>query len=922
MPVRFRLLGEFQVLDGGAPVEIRHQRQRCVLAALLVDLNKVVRLDTLADRVWGEDLPGRPRDTIYSYVSRLRTTLAGVDEVTVTRRSGGYLLTADPEAVDLHRFHGLLAAAAQDEQRPADLLTQALAQWTGVAFAGLDGAWATHLRETLDRQRFTARLDLADLQLHSGQCGGLGIELSALTAAHPLDERLAGQLMLALYRDGRQGDALREYERIRRLLATELGADLGPALRRLHQQILTSDTAIGPPPEHDRARAHPVPRQLPATPPHFVGREQELALLSRARPDGSPQSTVAIGGAGGIGKTCLALHWAHRNAHRFPDGQLYVDLGGFAPSADPMSAAAAIRRFLNALGVAPAVIPVELDAMAALYRSVIADKRLLIVLDNAADTTQVVPLLPGQPTCAVLITSRRRLIGLTTAHGAIQVDLTVLAEEQARGLLRRRLGAERLLAEPEAVTSILRYCSGLPLALGVVAARAAATPTLPLSMLAEELASTAARLDAFDTDDPIRNLRAVFSWSYRALPTEAGQVFARLGLAPGADFGLTAISCLTALPIERLRVLMRALEGGFLLDQPLPDRYRMHDLLRLYATELAEGIGEAGRHAALRRLVDMYLVVLGRTRSLVMSSPRLHEVVDIAAGDPHWPEFAGSTEALDWLEAERGNLIALVTRLAELGWHDDIWRLAWLLHGFFRARQYKSDWIEVGRLGATAADRIGDRVARFHATNCLGSAYQAAGRWAEAIARYQEVLAASQAADDPERTSIMLNNIGITLVNSGDAGAAVGYLEQALALACQTGSIKDEALCSLNLGDAYNVVGRYPEGLRHNQTARMLFRSLGENLHGAIAAVNIAQSYFGLAELAKAADSAERAGTEFRALGAQYDLAKSLLMLGRVRNSLGQTGLATQAWTAALDTFRKLNDPRAREVEQLLRESA
>ncbi|MGW0520077.1 AfsR/SARP family transcriptional regulator [Crossiella sp. NPDC003009] len=302
----------------------------------------------------GEHLPERPRDTLYSYVSRLRAVLAGVDEVAITQRSGGYLLTADPETVDLHRFRGLMAdaGAAQDDQQTATLLTRALAQWTGVAFGGLDGAWAARVRETLARQRFTARLDLAEIQLHSGRCDGLSIGLAELTAEHPLDERLASQLMLALYRDSRQGDALREYERIRRLLAAELGADPGPMLRRVHEQILTSDAVLAPPADPGHARSHPVPRQLPAAPQHFTGRGHELAVLSAAQIDGSPQSTVvisAIGGAGGIGKTCLALHWAHRHAHRFPDGQLYVDLRGFGPSGEPMSAAAAIRRmtFLN-----------------------------------------------------------------------------------------------------------------------------------------------------------------------------------------------------------------------------------------------------------------------------------------------------------------------------------------------------------------------------------------------------------------------------------------------------------------------------------------------------------------------------------------------------------------------------------------------
>ncbi|SDC34274.1 tetratricopeptide repeat protein [Actinokineospora iranica] len=478
-----------------------------------------------------------------------------------------------------------------------------------------------------------------------------------------------------------------------------------------------------------------------------------------------------------------------------------------------------------------------------------------------------------------------------------------------------------MAAEPGPVAEIIDRCARLPLALAVVAARAASRPTFPLSALVAELREAGGDLDGLAGTEPSTDVRSVFSWSYQALSTAARQVFAALGLAPGVDISLTAVNCLTALPVETLRAPMRELENGYLVEQTLPNRYRMHDLLRLYATELAKEIDGTARHAALRRLVDMYLVVAGRARSQVMFSPRIHEVVDVSSGDPSWPEFQESTEALDWLDTERANLIALVKSLAEHGWHDDVWRFAWLLHGFFRARQHKADWLEIGRLGVSAADRTGDHLARFHAANCLGGAYMAAERWDEAIALYQDALVVTQADNDLEKTAIVMNNIGISLVNSGDAVAAIDYLEQALTLARQAGSVDDEAVYSLNLGDGYNAIGRYLEGLSHNQAARKLFHTLGKRLHGAIAAVNIAQSYFGLADLAKAADTAEQASAEFRALGAWYDLAKHLLWVGHIRTALGQKDLATQAWTDAMDTFQRMNDPRAHEVQQLLNES-
>jgi DNA-binding SARP family transcriptional activator len=464
MSMEFRLLGEVEVLVDSGVVAIGHTRERMVLVALLMDLNRPVSVGELIDRVWGERLPQRPRAALYSYLSRLRRVMAALDGVSIRKQPSGYLLEADPMAVDLHRFGHLVGQArtSEDDALAADLFTRALALWRAQPLAEAETPWLVALREDLRRRRRAAELDRDDVLLRLGRHEEVLATASGRADEDCWDERRAGQLMLALYRCGRQADALAHYERLRARLAEDLGADPTPGLQRLHHQILTADPAL----EHPARRARPtVPRQLPMAPRSFTGRTAELAVLDDLLLSGAQHTVVvsAVSGGGGVGKTWLALHWAHRNAARFPDGQLYVNLRGFDPVDEPLSPATVIRGFLSSLGVTPAAIPGDLDAQAALYRSLVADQRILVVLDNARDTTQVTPLLPGSPTCTVLITSRHRLNGLTTTLGARSLILDVLDVPESRELMAACLGPSRVAAEPDVVAELLRHCKGLPL---------------------------------------------------------------------------------------------------------------------------------------------------------------------------------------------------------------------------------------------------------------------------------------------------------------------------------------------------------------------------------------------------------------------------------------------------------------------------
>ncbi|WP_405854837.1 AfsR/SARP family transcriptional regulator [Streptomyces sp. NBC_01515] len=456
MTVEFGVLGSVEAHIGGRPVALGHTRQRGVLAVLLVDVHRPVTTDQLTERVWGNHAPRQARTTLHSYLSRLRQALAATGEAVIARRPGGYVLTtSDTVTVDLHSFRRTAAEAraTDDDTRAAALLDQALGSWRAEPFAALDTPWFNALRDTLVQERLAAQLDLGELRLRLGQHAALLPELPARAEAHPLDERLAGQLMLALHRCGRSAEALDHFHRTRGRLGEELGIEPGPALRDIQTAVLRQDTAPAPTPGPP-ASPCAVPAQLPLAVAAFTGRDGELAQLdailpATADPGPVPQAAVvisAVSGTAGVGKTALAVHWAHRVRNAFSDGQLYVNLRGFGPGGSVVDPAEAVRGFLDAFGVPPARIPNGLDAQVGLYRSLLAGRRVLVVLDNARDAAQVRPLLPGAAGCLALVTSRNRLAGLAATEGAHLLAVDLLTTDQARELLTGRLGVRHRAA--------------------------------------------------------------------------------------------------------------------------------------------------------------------------------------------------------------------------------------------------------------------------------------------------------------------------------------------------------------------------------------------------------------------------------------------------------------------------------------------
>ena len=904
MEIEFRLLGDVEVRFRGQPLTVGYAQLQGVLAVLLADADRAVAVDQLVDRVWGtRRLPRRPRGAVQHCMTLLRKTLATVPEVSIVRSPAGYRITADPGTVDLHRFQELIDRArdSDDDRASARLFEQALVLWRGEPFAGLHTPWFDSLRTTLVAQHQSVQLDLVDARLRRGQHAALLSELGGWVQQRPLDERLAGQYLIALYCSGLQAQALEHYERLRRCLADELGADPNPALQRLHRQILTADPALATPAAvpGNGSPGTVVPRQLPAGPRLFTGRDRELAQLTAALEDGGTMVVSAIAGAGGIGKTWLALHWAHQHLHRFPDGQLYANLRGFDPTGQPVPADRAVRGFLDALGVPDGAVPADPDAQAGLYRSLVADRRMLILLDNARDAAQVEPLLPGSPTCAVLVTSRNRLTGLVTTHGARHLNLDVFADHEARTLLARHLGRDRVQAEPAAVDDLLQYCASLPLALGIVATRAATHPGFPLAALADELRDHGHRLDALDGGDPTTNLAAVLTWSHRALSSDAAEVFELLGLANGPDIGLPAAASLTALPARTLATILRTLEAANLVQHHRPGRYRMHDLVRLYAAAQAARLPAQTRCAAQRRLVDFYLHTAYRgALAIDPQSPPL-QLRDPAPGcqPEHLPDTAS---AMAWFAAEHRNVTASQQISVDHGWHAEVWQQAWGMNYFHFWRGLLPDVLSMWQAGLAAADHLGDVIAQVKAHRSLGTALARLDRSTEALRHHERALHLAEKAGDLREQAHTHKNVVTCWERRGDRQRALEHATAALHLFHTLGNPGWEAAGLNHVGWCHALLGHYDLAHLQCQTALDLFRDLSDPIGEAVALDSLGYIAHHTGRHADAVDHYRDALTLHRTLGYTSKEALALERLGHTHDALGQHQQARSVWQQAL----------------------
>ena len=899
----FRVLGPLEVRYDGVPVTVGAARQRTLLAVLLMHANQVVSLDELVRNVWEEHPTTGARTTVQNYVMRLRNVLRGVAGTSpIVTASDGYLISVGESELDVWRFRELVEQArASEPELASKLLADALRLWRGKPLADVQSE--TLRRDEAPRlheQMLSAAELRFDVELGLGRHNAIVGELRDLTASNPLRERFWAQLVTALYRSGRQAEALQSFQDVRRVLADELGIDPGPELLTLHQQVLTGDAALV-----GVAARQPLPRQLPPPVGGFVGRAAELAALDQLLHRRPAIAVVSAGG--GFGKTSLVLRWAHDRIDRFPDGQLFVNLRGFDPFGPSMQPTNAVRGFLEAFGVTPASIPVELDAQTALYRSLVADKRMLIVLDNALDSTQVAPLLPGSPTCTVLVTSRNQLGGLIAAHQALPLPLDVLGEQEAQDLLAAYLGKGRVAAEPEAVAEIVERCASLPLALSIVAARASGHPDFPLSTLADELAE--ARLDALDAGELTANLRAVFSCSYNALGSAAAEVFGLLGLAPGPDIGLSAAASLTGMPPTRIRNLLRELENSHLVSQHVPGRYRMHDLVRLYAAERT--LPGPVRVAALSRLVDYYLHTAFRGEMAFQAHRRPIELTEPASGAR--PEaFADQTAALAWFTVEHTNTLLVLRLAAERTWDRSAFGLAWSLSTYHWRRNYTRYDILVWQAGLPAAQRLGAWVATAH--RLYGRTLIQAGQLDDALDQLQQ--ATRRAADDMYEQAHINHTFAWLWENRGDDRAALESARRGLRLFQQAGDPLGEARGHNAVGWYLARLGEFEQGRVYCERALKTLKEHDRAGHYGVLD-SLAFIALGTGRHADALHYYEQAVQLNRELGNVYLEASLLDSIGAVYVETGDRTEARRAWQQAIELYRA--QARRKDVERVQR---
>ncbi|MFD2468966.1 AfsR/SARP family transcriptional regulator [Amycolatopsis silviterrae] len=894
MALEFRVLGEVGATADGEVLAAGHARQRLVLAALLLDAGRVVPADQLVTRVWGEHPPSRVANALQTYIARLRRVLQPHGG-SIERRSGGYVIPLPgPDALDLNQFTSLVAEAraTADDGEATRLYEQALELWQGDALLGLESAWADIVRQSLSRQRTVAELDYADRQLRRGRHGDVLGLLSRRAEEYPLDERIAAALMRALHHSGRTDEALARYRQTRTTLRDELGADPSPQLRAVHEDILA---AQAPAPAAQRGWAAPVPQQLPPSPPRFTGRDDEIRRLDTLAERHPTVPITVLHGGGGMGKTALALHWAHRQATAFPDGRLYVDLRGFSPDGDPTRSDVALRGFLHALGVTGASIPADPDARAALYRTLLAGKRVLVVLDNARDTAQVTPLLPGDPGCAVVVTSRNRMTSLTTTHGATPLAVRPLPAPQARTVLTGRLGPEALAADPDAAEQLVTRCAGSPLALGILAARAAEHPGFPLASLAAELTDVRA------LDDGDASVSAVLSWSLRALPPQHAEVFELLGLAPGPDISVHAAANLTGLAPNAAAAVLRALERVSLVEQDAPGRYRMHDLVRLFAkTHLSLPAEE--RTAALRRVIGYYSgTALAANRVLHPHGISPHGI-DAGHDHPHPQQLPDSDEALGWFDADHDCLLDAQRTASAQNWHRPVWQIAWAFTAYHYRRGFLHEDLAVWAAAVHAADALGEPETRVLAHRRYGLVNARTAQHDNALKHLSKALELVDLRDIRVR-GIIEHDLAQAWGLHGDQGTALRHAQRSLELFLPLGNPAWEAQARNGVGWHLTLLGRHDEARPHCERALELYR---EENHPAIADVldslGLIEHHTG--QHADAVRHYREALASYRETGNTYLEADTLEHLGHTHREMGDDGKARTVWQLALDLFR------------------
>lgn len=875
--VQVRLLGPIDVVVGGQPRTVVGLRRNALIAALALHVGEPVGTDRLIRTVWGAERPATAVNTLQSHLSFIRGVLGTA--VPIVNKPLGYCLLIPPGATDVAEVDGHIRSGktAADPRDAIAHFTAALSLWRGSSLAEVAGLpWFHEQAERLDGIKLDATQGLIEGRLILGEHAPLVSELESLIEEHPFREDFHRQLMVALYRCDRQADALAAYRRLREILAEQLGIDPSVAVRELEAAILRQDPTLDAPqlggltPVSGGPR---VPAQLPIATANFSGRTEELALLDELLTSNHTDESASwvvvavISGMAGVGKSALAVHWAHEVVDRFPDGQLYANLRGFDPTGSIRESGEVVAAFLEALGVPPGRIPDDVEVQATLLRSLLAGKRVLMVLDNARDAEQVRPLLPGTARCLVVITSRNQLISLAATSGAHLLNLTPPAEAEAHAIFSERVGRARVAAEPQAAAEIVQHCARLPLALAIVAAHASSNRQLPLYALATQLREASVALDPFSAGDAATDIRAVLSWSYDVLKPEIAALFRRLALGPVPDVAVEAAANMLGTSVRHAAAMLTELTRVNLLTEPQPGRYAFHDLIRAYALE--QSLIDDSDEQRMRAQDGMWTYYL---HAAFEATQLLRPVRQPIALDPPppglvLPALPHRDSALRWFSAERSALKALITSEA-----DDtprrLWQLAWGVLNFLELRGAWEENLSIQGAALAAARRQGDRIGEAQALRAMGGILGLLGRLDEA--RRQTRRAVQLFHDLKEPTTA--------------------------------------ALAEHNLSWICNLQGRYSEALQHAQSAAQLCQQGGHVVGYAWATVMQAWCEADLHDLDKASAHARQAIDLLTELGDRDGIGAGLECLGYIHIQRALHRTAIDYFLQAADIYRDLSD--------------
>ncbi|WP_018352512.1 AfsR/SARP family transcriptional regulator [Longispora albida] len=888
----FGVLGPLEVRDdAGVSVGLASVKQRILLAVLLRHANETVSVDRLSEALWSRQPPRSARTNLQVFVHRLRRLL-GVERI--EHHPTGYRLLAGPGELDAAQAEALARAGSLD---------QALALWRGEPYAGFED-----LAEVRDEAERLAELRLALVEdwsageLAAGRHAALVPELSALAARHRLREGLQAVLMLALYRCGRVGEALRVYQDTRAVLVTELGLEPGTRLRKLQRAMLAEEPALEPagltPPSPATAAALPAPvSQLPPDVPHFTGRDAQLQALDALVPESGP---IVVSGSGGVGKTTLAVRWAHRARPSFPGGQLYANLHGYS-TAPPVPPIEVLARFLRALGVTPPHVPAELEEASALYRSLLSERRFLVVLDNARTVEQVRPLLPAGPGSLALVTSRDRLTGLVARDGARRLDLRVLHQSESLALLSQLAGVERVAAEPDAAAELAEYCAGLPLALRVTAAQLTDhTGRRITDHLAELRELRIAGLAI--PGDPESSVRGAIDLSYRELAPGARRAFRFLGLVPGPDFTGPAVAALTGATEAEARQTLGQLAAACLLDEHQPGRYTFHDLLRAYAHDREHDHEDA---AARNRLAEWYLhsthaAVLHAFPGAIHLGPGQITTGIVPAS------FTSADDAMAWLDAEYANLRAL---LAATAGDRIVCQLAAQLRGYTWLRGHTTDAFTIARAGREAARRSGD----VRAEAILESSLSATCKWLldlpNSAMHLERAIALAGRAGWSEALPDFHNDLAGIRMQQGDLDGATGHCRLALALWREQGARDKLSKALIGLAMLQVARGQLAEAEELYTEAIPLTRESGAREREASATGGLTYAVMFQGRIDAAMALAQQTHELHRTLGNQRGEAHALHAIAEAHLHAGRFGEAIAGAEAMLDLAERISHP-------------